>query len=103
MNGWPSSPFHEGKRLRFGCLGQVWNFGPLQKMFAPPVCLGASQFFYACCNINAVRIQTKTKNCDRTNFWLTKIEVRANKSEISNAAILTTTMLEAPSMTKKCM
>ena len=47
--------------------------------------------------------QDQDQNCDRTNFWLTKIEVRANKSEISNAAILTTTMLEAPSMTKKCM
>ena len=32
-------------------LGQVWHFNPLRKMFAPPVCIGAPQFFYACCNI----------------------------------------------------
>src|SRR5210317_1817277 len=31
---------------------QVWHlFGPLRKVFAPPACGGASQFFYACCNI----------------------------------------------------
>src|SRR5210317_1416583 len=38
-------------RLRFGFLGHVWHFGPLRKVFAPPECVGASQFFYACCNI----------------------------------------------------
>ena len=25
------------KRLRFGCLDQVWHFGPLRMTFAPPV------------------------------------------------------------------
>ena len=50
-NGCPLSPFCGDKRLRFGCLGQVWHSGPLRMTFAPPVWYGAAQFFSACCNI----------------------------------------------------
>src|SRR6056300_1041846 len=36
---------------KFAVKGQIWHFGPIQKMFAHSVCVGASQFFYANCNI----------------------------------------------------
>ena len=40
-DGWPSPPFHGGKQLQFGCLGQVWHFGPHRWTFAPPELLDA--------------------------------------------------------------
>ena len=52
-------------------------------------------------DIKAVNLTRGTKV--KVTAIFQQIEVCANRSEISNAAILTTTMLEAPSMTKKCM
>ena len=40
-----------GQTYPIWLLGQVWHFGHLRKVFAPPACTAASQFFYACCNI----------------------------------------------------
>jgi len=44
----PHLLFTGSKWLQFGCLGQIWHFGPIWRMFAPLVFLDATEYSAAC-------------------------------------------------------